>query len=59
MTEIKNVVVVGGGFAGIGASRPFVGNNLWVTSLTDPDGYRLDFESPTDVPEETVYTERA
>lgn len=44
---------------GLAASRPFVGNNLWVTSLTDPDGYRLDFESPTDVPEETVYTERA
>jgi hypothetical protein len=28
---------------------------MWVTSLKDPDGYRLDFESPTDVPEETVY----
>jgi len=39
------------------AARPFVGNNLWVTSFTDPDGYRLDFESPTDVPEETVYSE--
>ncbi len=35
--------------------RPFVGNNMWVTILTDPDGYKLDFESPTDVPEETVY----
>ena len=41
---------------GISASRPFVGNGLWVTSVTDPDGYRLDFESPTDVPEETVYS---
>lgn len=40
---------------GIGAQRPFVGNGLWVTSVQDPDGYRLDFESPTDVPEETVY----
>ncbi len=40
---------------GIGAQRPFVGNGLWVTSVRDPDGYRLDFESPTDVPEETVY----
>ena len=39
---------------GIPASRPFVGNGLWVTSVTDPDGYRLDFESPTDVPEETL-----
>jgi lactoylglutathione lyase len=36
---------------------PFVGNNMWVTILTDPDGYKLDFESPTDVPEETTYSE--
>ena len=42
---------------GLNPSRPFVGNNLWVTTLTDPDGYRLDFESPTDVPEETEYHE--
>lgn len=42
---------------GIQASRPFVGNGLWVTSLSDPDGYRIDFESPTDVPEETQYSE--
>ena len=42
---------------GVAASTPFVGNAMWVTSLRDPDGYRLDFESPTDVPEETVYTE--
>jgi catechol 2,3-dioxygenase-like lactoylglutathione lyase family enzyme len=39
---------------GIQASRPFVGNAMWVTSLSDPDGYRLDFESYTDVPEGTV-----
>ena len=26
---------------------------MWVTEMTDPDGYRLLFESPTDVPEET------
>jgi catechol 2,3-dioxygenase-like lactoylglutathione lyase family enzyme len=38
-------------------SEPFVGNNMWVISLTDPDGYRLDFESITDVPEETRYSE--
>ena len=43
------------GARGIEAARPFVGNRLWVTSLTDPDGYRLDFESPTDAPEESVY----
>jgi hypothetical protein len=42
---------------GVEIERPFVGNHLWVTSLTDPDGYRVDFESPTDVPEETVYSE--
>jgi enamine deaminase RidA (YjgF/YER057c/UK114 family) len=34
--------------------RPFVGNGLWVTSVQDPDGYRLDFESPTEAAEETV-----
>lgn len=27
-----------------------------VTSLSDPDGYQLHFESVTDVPEETGYT---
>lgn len=32
---------------GIAARRnPFVGNRLWVVSFTDPDGYRVDFESP-------------
>ena len=42
---------------GIRATRPFVGNGMWVTSLSDPDGYRLEFESYTDVPEETVLSE--
>ena len=41
---------------GIAAKRPFVGNAMWVTSVADPDGYRLDFESPTDAPEESEYT---
>jgi lactoylglutathione lyase len=41
----------------IGAKRPFVGNGMWVTSVQDPDGYKLEFESLTDVPEETVYSE--
>lgn len=41
----------------IEAGRPFVGNGMWVTSLTDPDGYRLEFESYTDVPEDTVLQE--
>jgi len=30
---------------------------MWVTSLTDPDGYRLEFESLTDVPEDTELSE--
>jgi lactoylglutathione lyase len=42
---------------GLKPRTPFVGNNMWVTILTDPDGYKLDFESPTDVPEETVYSD--
>ena len=42
---------------GIRAAKPFVGNGMWVTSLADPDGYKLDFESATDQPEETVYSE--
>jgi lactoylglutathione lyase len=40
---------------GLTPSRPFVGNGMWVTSLSDPDGYRLEFESVTDVPEDTQY----
>ena len=42
---------------GIAAQRPFVGNGLWVTSVSDPDGYRLDFESPTDLPDDTIYSD--
>jgi catechol 2,3-dioxygenase-like lactoylglutathione lyase family enzyme len=42
---------------GIQASKPFVGNGMWVTSLADPDGYKIEFESETDTPEETEYTE--
>jgi lactoylglutathione lyase len=38
--------------------RPFVGNALWVTSLTDPDGYKLEFSSPTDAPEESLYEDQ-
>jgi lactoylglutathione lyase len=40
---------------GIHAQNPFVGNAMWVTGISDPDGYKLDFESPTDVQEETEY----
>jgi lactoylglutathione lyase len=42
---------------GISVQEPFVGNKLWVVQLTDPDGYNIAFESPTDVPEETKYSE--
>ncbi|HEY8181310.1 MAG TPA: VOC family protein [Thermoanaerobaculia bacterium] len=38
---------------GIAAKRPFVGNRMWVTEVSDPDGYKLFFESPTDDAEET------
>jgi catechol 2,3-dioxygenase-like lactoylglutathione lyase family enzyme len=44
---------------GLRPSRPFVGNGMWVTSLRDPDGYSVEFESYTDVPEETLYAEDA
>ena len=40
---------------GLSPARPFVGNMLWVVSFRDPDGYKIDFESPTDVPEDTEY----
>jgi len=35
--------------------NPFVGNSMWVVPFSDPDGYHLDFESQTDVPEETEF----
>jgi lactoylglutathione lyase len=38
-------------------NRPTVGNGLWVVALTDPDGYRLEFASPTDAPEESELEE--
>jgi len=42
---------------GIAAKKPFVGNGMWVTMVEDPDGYKLEFESLTDVQEETVFSE--
>lgn len=42
---------------GIETSRPFVGNHMWVVGLSDPDGYKLFFESPTDTPEESEYSD--
>jgi lactoylglutathione lyase len=40
---------------GLKAENPFVGNGMWVTLFSDPDGYRILFESPTNVPEDTEY----
>ena len=37
--------------------RPFVGNRLWVVPVTDPDGYRMEFASPTDAAEESELEE--
>jgi lactoylglutathione lyase len=42
---------------GIEASEPQVGNAMWETSLSDPDGYQIHFGSPTDTPEETKLSE--
>jgi len=43
---------------GIQARRtPFVGNHLWVVPVTDPDGYCIEFASPTDAPEESELQE--
>lgn len=42
---------------GLHPEEPFVGNNMWDVKIADPDGYILHFESPTDVPEETKYSE--
>ena len=44
-----------GGSAFLMKQRAFVGNRAWVTSLKDPDGYQLHFQSPTDAPEESEY----
>ena len=43
--------------AGLFPQEPFVGNGMWVVGLTDPDGYKIFFESLTPVPEETRYRE--
>jgi lactoylglutathione lyase len=40
-------------------SEPEVGNGLWVTEVIDPDGYKLFFNSPTDVAEDTKLSEVA
>ena len=42
---------------GLPTSEPMVVNNMWVVGVSDPDGYKIFFESPTDVPEETMYSD--
>jgi catechol 2,3-dioxygenase-like lactoylglutathione lyase family enzyme len=43
---------------GIQALRePQVGNFAWEVFFADPDGYKINFSSPTDVPEETLLSE--
>ena len=42
---------------GLSPQEPFVGNNLWVVQINDPDNYNLCFESSTDTPEGTMYSE--
>jgi len=42
---------------GLHPEEPFVGNNMWDVKIIDADGYILHFESPTDVPEKTKYSE--
>jgi lactoylglutathione lyase len=41
----------------IEASEPFVSNGMWYFAVKDPDGYVVEFESETDVPEETRLSE--
>jgi hypothetical protein len=42
---------------GLSPAQPFVGNNMWVFGVKDPDGYDIFFESSTDVPEDTTYSD--
>ena len=45
------------GKLGIGVSISFQCKDALATSVQDPDGYNLEFESFTDVPEETIFSE--
>ena len=40
------------------AGEPFVSNQMWITEFFDPDGYKVVFQSKTDLPEETKYADR-
>ena len=37
--------------------EPQVGNNAWEVFFADPDGYKINFCSRTDLPEETLLSE--
>lgn len=37
--------------------EPQVGNFAWEVFFSDPDGYKINFSSPTDVPDETLLSE--
>jgi lactoylglutathione lyase len=39
---------------GIAGREPQVGKYSWEIFLIDPDGYHINFSSPTDLPEETL-----
>jgi len=41
----------------IEASEPFVSNGMWYFAVKDPDGYVVEFESDTDVAEDTRLSE--
>jgi lactoylglutathione lyase len=46
------------GSRGIHPKRePQVGNFSWEIAYSDPDGYSINFSSPTDLPEETLLSE--
>jgi lactoylglutathione lyase len=37
--------------------EPQVGNFSWEVAFADPDGYSIQFSSPTDLPEETLLSQ--
>lgn len=37
--------------------EPQVGNFAWEVFFADPDGYKINFSSPTDLPEETLLSD--
>jgi catechol 2,3-dioxygenase-like lactoylglutathione lyase family enzyme len=43
--------------AGVVVDEPMVGNHMWVVTLRDPDGCRIEFHSSTLDPEEATLSE--